>query len=256
MTDANLDAAPGEELPDDAPPVTAEGRREEDEAAEAEAPFASPELAADDLPEDTSTDAEEEADESIARDLPQPEPASLVPILEAVLFAAPSPLATPALKKVFGDEVLWEVIKTALGILEDQTRAEGRGILLCEVAGGWQFLSREEYFPYVQRIARTKSEERLSPAAIETLAIVAYKQPVTRAEVDAVRGVSSGSLIRTLMDRKLVRVAGRAEVPGSPFQYGTTKRFLEHFGLRSPRDLPDPKELGRLLSERDTDGAS
>lgn len=181
---------------------------------------------------------------------PSPEAVRLVPIIEALLFASPEPLTTASLRKVFGEEVPLEDIKAALALLEEQTAVDGRGISLVPVAGGYQFLTREEHFPFVQKVAKTRQEEKLTPASIETLAVIAYKQPVTRAEVDAVRGVASGPIVRTLMDRGLVRVTGRAQLPGSPFQYGTTKRFLKHFGLKSTRDLPDPKELPRMLAER------
>lgn len=143
-----------------------------------------------------------------------------------------------------------EALKQALVILADRTAADGRGVRLAEVAGGWQFLSREEYFPLIQKVAKTRAEEKLSPAVIETLSVVAYKQPVTRADVDAIRGAQSGPHIRTLMDKGLVRVAGRADLPGSPFTYGTTRLFLKHFGLRTARDLPDPKDLARVLAEQ------
>jgi segregation and condensation protein B len=138
-----------------------------------------------------------------------------------------------------------------------QARCEqpGRGIQLIEVAGGWQFRTREEYFPWVQGVARVEREERISPAAIETLAVVAYKQPATRAEIDAIRGAASANHLRSLMDRGLVRVTGRADVPGAPFQYGTTRQFLKHFGLESVKDLPDPKDLQRLLMEQGRGGA-
>lgn len=171
-----------------------------------------------------------------------------MPALEAVLFAAPEPLSAAALRLIFGEELDPTVVHQALELLAHQTNATGRGMRLEEVAGGWQFLTRQEYFPFVQRTGRVHREEKLSPAVIETLAIVAYKQPVTRAEIDAIRGASSANLIRALMDRRLVRVVGRAEVPGAPFQYGTTKRFLRHFGLRSALDLPDPKDAARLLA--------
>jgi segregation and condensation protein B len=177
-------------------------------------------------------------------------PEVLVPIVEALLFASPEPLALKAIHQAVGEEVDREVVAAALELLQERSAAEGRGIRLEEVAGGWQFLTRHEYFPYVQRVARTRTEERMTPAAVETLAIVAYKQPVTRAEVDAIRGVACGPILRTLMEKGLVRVTGRADVPGHPFQYGTTRTFLKHFGLKSPRDLPDPQELSRLIAEQ------
>lgn len=175
----------------------------------------------------------------------------MVPVLEAVLFAAPEPVTMSTLRKVFGEETDAELINTALERLGERTAVENRGIRLDQVAGGWQFLTREEYFPFVRRTGRANKEERLSPASLETLAVVAYKQPTTRAEVDAIRGVQSGPLLRSLMDRRLVRVVGRADIPGAPFQYGTTKRFLQHFGLKSVRDLPNPKEVAKMLAERD-----
>jgi len=182
------------------------------------------------------------------------DPQALVPVIEALLFASPDPLPIRAMRGVFGEEVTVETLKEALELLQERTSADGRGVVLAEVAGGWQFLTREEYFPWVRRIARTRAEEKITPAAIETLATVAYKQPVTRAEVDAIRGVLSGPIVRSLMDRGLVRVVGRAELPGAPFLYGTTRRFLEHFGLKSVKELPDPKELARLLQAQ-ADGA-
>lgn len=175
---------------------------------------------------------------------------SLAPILEALLFASPEPLGASAMKKAFGEEFPRDVLAQALEILKERTNTDGRGIVLTEVAGGWQFQTREDCFPFVRRIARTQREEKLTPAAIETLSVVAYKQPVTRAEVDGIRGVASGPIVRSLMDRGLVKVTGRADLPGAPFQYGTTRQFLKHFGLKSPRDLPGPKELGKLLGER------
>ncbi len=174
---------------------------------------------------------------------------TLVPALEAVLFAAPEPLGLNALLGVFGDGTDPEDVRTALEILRDRTAGPGRGVQLVEVAGGWQFMTRPELFPAVQKIAKKEREERLTPAGIETLAVVAYKQPVTRAEVDAIRGAASGPILRTLMDRGLVKVGGRADLPGAPFTYVTTKHFLQHFGLRSVKDLPDQKDLARLLLE-------
>jgi segregation and condensation protein B len=175
---------------------------------------------------------------------------SLVPALEALLFSTPEPLNLAAFKRVFGEEVGGETIQAALELLKEQSREPGRGVMLVEVALGWQYLTREEYFPFVEKIAKTQREERITAAGIETLSIVAYKQPMTRADVDAIRGAASGNHIRLLMDRGLIKVSGRAESPGAPFLYGTTKQFLKHFGLRSLEDLPDPRDLGRVLSDQ------
>lgn len=181
---------------------------------------------------------------------PVTDPGGLVPILEAVLFSSPEPVTAATFKKVLGEDLDPAVLDEALELLRAACNADGRGIRLVELAGGWQLLTREEYAPFLQRMGRAQRKERLTPASLETLAVVAYKQPVTRAEIDAVRGVSTGPILRTLMDLKLVRMTGRAELPGAPFQYGTTRRFLEHFGLRSTRDLPSPKEVARFLAER------
>jgi len=183
---------------------------------------------------------------------PEVAPETLLGGLEAVLFGSPEPITFNQLGKIFGEEVATPSLRAALEILKERTAAENRGVLLEEVAGGWQFLTRSEYGSLLDRMGRAQKRERLSPAALETLAVVAWKQPATRAEVDAIRGVACGPLLRTLMDLKLLKVTGRASIPGAPFQYGTTRRFLQHFGLKSARDLPSPKEVARLLAERDS----
>ena len=120
-----------------------------------------------------------------------------------------------------------------------------RGFELREVGGGWRLYVREEFDDLVSDFVGTQAPSRLSQAALETLAIVAYRQPVTKAEVEAVRGVQAGPILRTLVDRGLVRVTGRAEVPGAPLEYGTTKDFLDRFGLGSLEELPRDAELTR-----------
>ncbi len=107
-------------------------------------------------------------------------------------------------------------------------------------------MSKASTFPYLQRLKGVKKLEKLSPAALETLAVVAYRQPVMRSEIEAIRGVKAGPMIRTLLQHKLVKVAGRADVPGRPLQYGTTPHFLERFGLTSLQDLPSVKEWKNL----------
>jgi len=180
---------------------------------------------------------------------PSADALGLVPVLESVLFAAPEPLPLVQLRRILGEETPTPVLLEALEVLTRRTAAEDRGIVLAQVAGGWQFLTRETYWPYVARTAKTRAEEKLTPAAIETLAIVAYKQPVTRAEVDAVRGAVSAPHIRTLVERGLVKTVGRADAPGQPFQYGVTKTFLRRFGLRSAAELPGLDDLKRLAQE-------
>jgi segregation and condensation protein B len=170
----------------------------------------------------------------------------LVPIVEGILFASPEPVSLAQLHRILGEDTSVTDLLDALNRLAEATNGAPRGVVLAQVAGGWQFLTRENLFPWVSRVAKVRIEERLTPAAIETLAVVAYKQPITRAELDALRGAQSGQHVRTLMDRGLVRTVGRADIPGAPFQYGTTRQFLRQFGLKSVEDLPGVEDLKRL----------
>ena len=181
--------------------------------------------------------------------MPSPEAVRLAPILESVLFASPEPLPLVALRKILGEETPVGALIEALELLTKRTASGERGVVLAQVAGGWQFLTREAFWPFVSRTAKTRAEERLPPAAIATLAIVAYKQPVTRAEVDAVRGAITAPHLRTLVERGLIKTVGRADAPGQPIQYGTTKTFLRRFGLKSAGDLPGLDDLKRLAQE-------
>ena len=187
-------------------------------------------------------------DEAVEGDRPDPvEPWSqerVVAALEAILFASPDVLGTRALKALMPQgAVSDEALKSALETLGERYDRPDSGIVLQRISGGWQLLTREEHYDVVQALGRTKTEEKITAAALETLAIVAYKQPITRAEIDAIRGVSSGQILRTLMDKKMVKVVGRVELPGRPFQYGTTRQFLEHFGLGNLKDLPQGKDI-------------
>ncbi len=164
--------------------------------------------------------------------------------LEALLFASPDVLGFRNMRKILPDQVVSnEAIRAALAQLKERYERKESGIVLVEISGGWQIQTREDFFPWVQELARTRTEEKITAAALETLAIIAYKQPITRAEIDAIRGVGSGQIIRTLMDKKMVKVVGRVELPGRPFQYGTTPHFLSHFGLKNLKDLPRGKDL-------------
>ena len=195
----------------------------------------------------------EEAQTDMVEDLDQPEErldvdpwpdAKVAAAVEALLFASPDVLTFRAIRQILPeDEVTGPAIREGLETLKKSYAREGRGVVLVEISGGWQIQTREDFFPWVSALARSRTEERITPAAIETLAIIAYKQPITRAEIDAIRGVGSGQIIRILMDKKMVRVLGRVDLPGRPFQYGTTGQFLSHFGLASLRDLPQGKDL-------------
>jgi len=163
-------------------------------------------------------------------------------ILEALLFGSPHPLTATQLAACL--EIKSEkAIRRAIRALNQQYASSGRAFRIEQVAGGYQLLTLPEYGEYLSRLARREGDSKLSRAALETLAIIAYKQPILRADIEAIRGVACGETIRSLMEKHLVRIAGRAELPGRPILYGTTKRFLEVFGLNSLKDLPvEPPE--------------
>jgi len=175
-------------------------------------------------------------------DAPSPEHvAEALALVEALLFAASKPV--PIDKLAEAAELPVEVVADAVTALEATCAADGRGIRLDRVAGGIRLVTRPEYDYPVRRLLGLDGKTKLSMAALETLAIVAYRQPVTGPEVAELRGVNSSSSIRTLLDRKLITTAGRKEVVGTPFLYKTTKEFLVHFGLKGLSDLPKPEEL-------------
>ena len=162
--------------------------------------------------------------------------------LEAVLFACDDPLTPAKLHDLLPESKPAE-IKDALQALKAEYESGPRGFTLEEIAGGWQLLTRPQYADIISRLRRSKAERKLSSAALETLAVVAYKQPIKRADLEAIRGVASGDVLRALMERRLLRIVGREDVPGAPVQYGTTPEFLEAFGLRALEDLPRPEEV-------------
>lgn len=165
-------------------------------------------------------------------------------IIESLLFVSDEPLTVDKLKTVLETEDAKE-IRASLNALADQYEARGGGFRLCEVAGGWQLRSRSEYNEYIKRMLQP-SPQRLSRAALETLAIVAYNQPIIRSDIEHIRGVDSGGMLRQLLERKLIRVLGRKEIPGRPLIYATSKLFLELFELKNLKDLPTPKEIEEI----------
>ncbi len=162
-------------------------------------------------------------------------PAPLKNVVEAVLFVTPEPLSLRKLAAVVGDVTTAEL----KGIIAElQAEYEGRGVELACVAGGYRFFSREEYAAWARKVLPTEAPPRLSRAALETLSIIAYRQPITRVAIEDVRGVNCDGVLRTLMERSFVATAGREELPGRPFLYRTTKHFLAYFGLASLDELP------------------
>jgi segregation and condensation protein B len=170
-----------------------------------------------------------------------PNPADVV---EAMLFASDVPLEAERIREVLDLENA-AAARSLVDELIARYEGEPRGLAIVEVGGGYRMVTRPELAPWLVRLARARTKVRLSRPALETLAIIAYKQPVSRPELDAVRGVNSEAVLDNLMERRLVRIGGRKEAPGRPFLYETTREFLVAFGLRDLNDLP--KVEGELV---------
>jgi segregation and condensation protein B len=171
-------------------------------------------------------------------------------IVEAVLFASETPLAASEIARASGDLTVADV-ESAIGELRQEYEQEERAFQIYPLGDGYQILTRPEYATYLERFDSVSRTVRLSRAALETLAIIAFRQPVSRLEVEEVRGVSVAGVLRNLQERQLIEVVDRAEGLGRPMLYGTTRKFLDHFGLRSLEDLPQPENLQLGLRAED-----
>jgi segregation and condensation protein B len=165
----------------------------------------------------------------------------------ALLFASPEPLSSGRLAALLGlaNPARLDGPGGALASLAARLEQARLPIELRPIAGGWQLFTSSAFAPCVARLSKSRKDEKISPAALETLAVIAYKQPVTKAEIEAIRGVQAGPLLRSLVDRGLVKIDGRSDVPGHPLLYATTKKFLDAFGLADLQDLPRDGELLR-----------
>jgi segregation and condensation protein B len=169
-------------------------------------------------------------------------PATNLPLMEALLFGTQSPLTAGRLGELMGLEST-KSVRNGVKELNRQYDQSHRAFRIEQVAGGYQILTLPEFGEHLKQLYQKEIDAKLGKAALETLAIIAYKQPILRADVEAIRGVACGETIRSLMEKHLVKIAGRAEVPGRPILYGTTKRFLELFGLNTLKDLPQPENF-------------
>jgi segregation and condensation protein B len=175
-----------------------------------------------------------------------------IDVVEGLLFASDAPLEPERIREVLDlDDV--EEARALVATLKARYESEGRALQVTEVAGGYRMVTRPEVAPWLVRLARARTRVRLSRPALETLAIVAYKQPVSRPEIDAVRGVNSEGVLDNLLERRLVRVSGRKDAPGRPFLFETTREFMVAFGLRDLGDLP--KVEGELVLPDLAEGA-
>lgn len=200
----------------------------------------------------TPVDAEESAEETAAAEEAPPafgageelSDKELDRRLLALVYASPEPLTSRRLTKLL-EHPDPKRVAAALERIKQSLAATELPLELKKIAGGWRVLTAEDLDGVVGELVASRRTERMSPASLETLAVVAYRQPVTKAEIEAIRGVNAGPMIRSLVDRGLVKVVGRAKQPGSPLQYGSTTDFLDRFGLGSLKDLPRDDELAR-----------
>lgn len=232
---------------------------ESDSAAAVDAPAESGDIAEHAAPPMWATETAEETGDT-AEALAPLSPERLRSVVESLLFAAERPLTVQRIVELLEETAaaprdasgppLYQAaqVKDVLTQLGREMQAGGRGIELHEVAGGWQLRTAAQNAPWVQRLLQAKPV-RLSRAQLETMAIVAYRQPVTRPEIDDIRGVDSGGALKTLLERQMVRVLGKKEEPGRPLLYGTTREFLEFFNLRDLKDLPTLREYNDLTDE-------
>ena len=179
-------------------------------------------------------------------------PEELRSALEAILFVAGEPIKIESLTEAFSDEGK-EAVEQQLQEIDRRFREMEAGFLLEQTAGGYRLATRPELDPFLRKFFSKQGEGRLSMAALETLSIIAYRQPITAPEISDIRGVNTSGVLRTLLDRKMIKIAGRKNVVGSPFLYRTTREFLVHFGLNSIQDLPRLEEFAEILGENMTE---
>ncbi len=170
--------------------------------------------------------------------------AEMMAIIEALIFVSEEPLSVKALADVLKEDRGW--IETALEALAEEFNARNGGLHLREVAGGWQFATRPEHHEHVRAFLKSRPSAKLSLASLETLAVIAYKQPITVPEILDIRGVQSPSAIKTLLDKRLIKACGRKETVGRPMMYGTSKEFLLQFGLKDLSELPSIEDFEDL----------
>lgn len=184
----------------------------------------------------------------------------LIQIIEALIFAAPEPVTSAEIAKAIRrgaeesdapearewENISTKKVETHIAELGERLAIQGQAIELQEGVNGWKFVTRADYVDWVRALIPEMRPEKLSAAALETLALIAYRQPITKADIEAVRGVSVDGQIHKLIDRALVRVGGRAELPGRPMLYETTEEFMEHFGVKDLEDLPNSEELRKV----------
>ena len=175
-----------------------------------------------------------------------------VQIVEALLFASEKPLTQSKVRTILDDEESFNLEATVEKLNQHYTETD-RAFFIMKVAGGYQLVTHKQFEPYIKKLYVSSSRMRLSQAALETLSIISYKQPISRPDVDSIRGVNSDGVIRTLLERDLIVITGREDQPGRPLLYGTSDEFLRYFGLNSLDDLPKLREIDKMMAEGDQD---
>ncbi len=266
-TEADRESAPeeGEPVGESETAVAQTGAQEGEVSENADAPLTQGERQIDQVigvllgePQETAQGEKEPTEENQATTAAQEPPAEVQPqgheatpqpefvpttesVLEAILFATDEPLTDSKLAGIV--EITARQVREGIDALNAKYAAENHAFRIEQIAGGYQMLTLNTYNFWLKKMLRARSDNKLSPAAMETLAIVAYKQPIIRVDIEAIRGVAVGEVLRSLMYKGLVKITGRAEILGHPMLYGTTKKFLEIFGLNSLKDLPKAEEL-------------
>ncbi len=169
-------------------------------------------------------------------------------IIEALIFVSGEPITLNRIRDVI-EGVDKKTLERLASELKDEFNNEYRGLQLVEIANGYQLTTRSEYANWIKKLNKIKVSTKLSKPAMETLAIIAYKQPIIKPEVEKIRGVDSGGVIKTLLERKLIKIIGRMDIVGKPMMYGTTAEFLQYFGLKDLTDLPTLREFQELKEE-------
>ncbi len=198
------------------------------------------------LEADALADAQELTEPSADEALPTRGTAELKSILEALIFASPDPLTPKAMFKLLDAEPK-EDVEAALAALKQEYEDRPGGLELVEVAGGFQIVTRSDLHEWVRRLFHERTTQKLTVQALETLAVIAYREPITAAEITDVRGVNTSGVLNTLLERHLIKIVGRKQVVGRPFMYATTKEFLIRFGLNDLADLPKVEDMAEAL---------
>lgn len=228
-----------EETPIEAEPEETAG----ESGAVAEAPAEEAGLAEADTVARTGSEAD--ADVLGEGEKPRMDLAQLKAIVEALVYASPEPLTPKMLLKLLSDEPKEDVLAAIEALRQDY--GSRPGLHMAEVAGGYQITTRPELHDWVRRLFHERSTQKLSVASLETLSVIAYKQPITQAEIGEIRGVNTSGVLSTLLERHLIKIVGRKNVIGRPFLYGTTKEFLIRFGLKDVNDLPKIEDMAQQL---------